>query len=71
MKLSKKKGLGKGLGALLSNSSLDDMIDEKDYIEEISINKIVANKDQPRRTFSEESLENLKISIEEHGIICQ
>ena len=69
MKLSKKKGLGKGLGALLSNSSLDDMIDEKDYIEEISINKIVANKDQPRRTFSEESLENLKISIEEHGII--
>lgn len=69
MNLAKKKGLGKGLGALLSNTSIDEMIDEKDYVEDIDIDRIKANIDQPRKSFSEEALESLKSSIEKHGII--
>lgn len=67
--MAKKKGLGKGLGALLSASSFEDVIDEKDYIEEIDIESIIPNKNQPRKNFSKESLEGLKESIENHGII--
>lgn len=67
--MTKKKGLGKGLGALLSNTTFEEIIDEKDYIEEIDIKKIIPNIEQPRKFFSEESLESLKESINNHGVI--
>lgn len=67
--MSKKKGLGRGLGALLSDSSIENIMDEKDYIEEIDLDKIRPNKDQPRKNFSQEGLESLSQSIEEHGIV--
>ena len=62
----KKKGLGKGLGALLSdeNSSIDS-----DSITEIKIVDIEPNSGQPRKTFDEEDLSELSASIKEHGVI--
>ncbi len=62
----KKKGLGKGLGALLSdeNSSIDS-----DSITEIKIVDIEPNSGQPRKTFDESELSELSASIKEHGVI--
>ncbi len=62
----KKKGLGKGLGALLTDekSSIDS-----DSIKEIKIMDIEPNKTQPRKAFDEEKLEELADSIRQNGII--
>lgn len=62
----KKKGLGKGLGALLTDekSSIDS-----DNIKEIKIIDIEPNKAQPRKSFDEEKLEELADSIKQNGII--
>lgn len=72
---SKKRGLGKGLSALLGdNSSIDTLISEKKdkegkKIEYISLIKIKAKKDQPRKEFEKEALKELSNSIKVHGVI--
>lgn len=63
--VSKKFGLGKGLGALLP----DEEIIEEGSISKIDINLIKANEDQPRKYFDEEKIVQLAQSIKEHGII--
>lgn len=63
--MSKKKGLGKGLGALLGTSEETDVANVID----IDINKIKANPYQPRSSFNDESLESLTESIRKHGVI--
>ncbi len=55
-------GLGRGLGALIPN--LDG-----DRPREIALRDIVANPDQPRHRFDEESLASLATSIAEHGVL--
>lgn len=75
----KKGGLGKGLGALFSESTQEiienqllnpDPDQEKENrIIYIDINKITPNRKQPRKTFDEESLEELSESIKIHGVI--
>jgi len=70
-----KRNLGKGLDALLGNTSADDIIASKptvksgDYVESIKIVDIEPNPEQPRRDFDEDSLEELAASIKEHGVI--
>jgi len=72
---TKKRGLGKGLSALLGdNPSIDTLISEKKdkkgkNIEYISLIKIKAKKDQPRKEFEKESLKELSKSIKVHGVI--
>lgn len=71
---SKKRGLGKGLSALLSDKpSIENLISEKEKqgekIEYISLEAIKAKEDQPRREFEEDSLRELANSIEVHGVI--
>lgn len=63
---TKKKGLGKGLGALLTdeNSSI-----ESDSITELKIVDIEPNREQPRKSFDEESLIELADSIKQNGVI--
>ena len=56
------KGLGKGIGALFPDI-------EEEKVEEISIHEIRPNPYQPRKIFREESIEELKQSIQEHGIL--
>ena len=64
--MARKKGLGKGLGALLPE--IEEKVKEED-VQEMSLNEIEPREDQPRKTFDPKSLENLKESIEEHGIL--
>lgn len=60
-----KKGLGKGLGALISDESLDN----DSSIVELRINDIEPNAEQPRKFFDDEKLIQLADSIKQHGII--
>ena len=63
----KKTGLGRGLDALIDTSHVDT--NGGSSISEIALSAIVANPDQPRRTFDEEALQELADSIREHGVI--
>ena len=58
-----KKGLGRGLSSLIGDS------DVKTNKNKISISSIVPNKNQPRKLFEKNSLEELTNSIKERGII--
>lgn len=61
----KMSGLGKGLGALMLENSTDEMLTEN----ELPINEIIPNRDQPRKTFDEVALEELAQSIKQHGVL--
>jgi len=69
----KKSGLGKGLGALIPNESMEafeSKINEHgELIHEIDINLIMPNKDQPRKVFDVEKISSLGESISEHGLL--
>ncbi len=58
-----KKGLGRGLSSLIGDSDLKKTSDK------ISISSIVPNKNQPRKLFEKDTLEELTNSIKERGII--
>jgi len=69
-------GLGKGLGALIpssaqSNDDFDNNSDEiaSDFSFQIDIDRINVNPLQPRKEFDIESLEELRDSILQHGVI--
>ncbi|UQZ84500.1 Chromosome-partitioning protein Spo0J [Paenibacillus konkukensis] len=59
------KRLGKGLDALLPALSIND----DDKVVEIPLSQLRANPYQPRRTFHDESINELAASIKEHGVI--
>jgi ParB family transcriptional regulator, chromosome partitioning protein len=60
-----KKGLGKGLGALISSGETGD----QPRHETIPVDSIVPNPLQPRRRFREEALEELAASLKQHGVV--
>lgn len=63
----KRNALGRGLDSLIS---MDDVPARgSSVINEIPLDKIAPNPDQPRRTFDESALEELANSIREIGII--
>ncbi len=66
----KKRGLGKGLEALLTEGerrTTRRLMD--DITEEIPIDQIAPNPHQPRRRFDEEALAELAASIRVHGVL--
>ena len=65
--MKKVTGLGRGLDALIDTSHVDT--NGGSSISEIELSAIVANPNQPRRTFDEEALQELSDSIREHGVI--
>jgi ParB family transcriptional regulator, chromosome partitioning protein len=80
--MSKKKALGRGLNALLSDNDTTDRLEAeiavasaantgapKSGINEISISEIETNPFQPRTYFDEDALLELAESIKVHGII--
>ena len=58
-----KKGLGRGLSSLLGDSS------KKIETNKVSINDLIRNKFQPRKSFNKENLDELANSIKEQGVI--
>lgn len=70
MAKTRKTGLGKGLGALLPNVTVEEK--STDAIApsmEISLSDIIKNPYQPRIDFDPDELEDLKNSILQHGVI--
>lgn len=74
-----KRGLGKGLDALLSTSSLarekqqkvahSQALSSEGQLAEVSISQLVVGKYQPRQDIQPEALEELSSSIRSQGII--
>ena len=62
--VNKRNSLGRGLGSLLNNNNQNNSL-----FEEININQIEINPDQPRKRFNDKSLKELSISIKNYGII--
>lgn len=74
--MSKKKALGRGLSALLSDSPEEERLEVEvtssapsGSINEISLAEIEVNPFQPRQHFDQEALKELAESIKVHGII--
>ncbi len=65
--MKKMTGLGRGLDALIDTTHVDT--NGGSSISEVELAKIIANPDQPRRTFDEEAMQELADSIREHGVI--
>ena len=70
----KKTGLGKGLDALFADNLLpkqEEKVEEDlfEKIHKIKIIEIEPNRDQPRRTFDEEALDELASSIKTYGVL--
>lgn len=61
----KKGGLGKGLEKLIPKSEIEDVSRET----LLRVAEIEPNRDQPRKTFDDESIDELTESIKEHGVI--
>jgi len=59
-----RKGLGKGLGALITSDETDDM-----GVKKLKINEIEPNSGQPRKHFNDEKLAQLAESIKQHGVV--
>lgn len=71
---TRKKGLGKGLSALIPDDPIEELLkiedeDKNERIANINISLIKPNENQPRKEFDEESLLELSQSIKTYGII--
>ena len=67
--MAKMTGLGKGLDALFGPAPAEEQIKENDALKNLKITEIEPNRDQPRKIFDQESLEELAESIKEYGLI--
>jgi ParB family chromosome partitioning protein len=63
-----KKGLGKGLDALLFDNATDDIVTEGP-IRTVSLQAVEPNKKQPRKYFDKEALQVLADSIAANGLL--
>ena len=67
--MAKKTGLGKGLDALFGPTPEDEQIKENDVLKNLKITDVEPNRNQPRKNFNQEALEELAESIKEYGLI--
>lgn len=69
--MTKNTGLGKGLNALLSTNNImeENSEVEGEKVQQLKIIEVEPNRNQPRRIFDEESLQELAASIKEYGVI--
>ena len=61
----KKRGLGKGLGAIFAENAADST----EGSVSVKISEIEPNRDQPRKEFDSEALSELADSISQHGVL--
>ena len=66
-----KKGLGRGLSALLGEAPrpAEEVTTRRDSVREVEIGRIRPNPSQPRQHFDEDSLAELADSILQHGVL--
>jgi ParB family transcriptional regulator, chromosome partitioning protein len=73
MASTKGRGLGRGLEALIVDTEISAIEPEngpsKDGVSYIDINEIKPNRNQPRKLFDADRLQELADSISEHGVI--
>ena len=62
----RKKGLGRGLDAILADSGYQN---DETGVKTIKIGEIEPNRNQPRKDFSHEELEELAESIKKYGVM--
>ena len=67
--MAKKTVLGKGLDALFGPAPEEEQIQENDTLKKLKITEVEPNRDQPRKNFDQEALEELAQSIGEYGLI--
>lgn len=70
--MTKKTGLGKGLDALFSTNLVindDEKIQDGEVIQKLKLINIEPNREQPRKIFDEDAIEELANSIKEYGVI--
>ena len=78
MAKAKMTGLGKGLDALFGGSPLDvqmegsvetEELEDSKNLKTLKITEVEPNREQPRKNFNQEALEELSESIKEYGVI--
>ncbi len=67
--MAKMSGLGKGLDALFGPAPEEEQMQENDILKNLKVTEVEPNRDQPRKNFDQESLEELAESIKEYGLI--
>lgn len=67
--MPKMTGLGKGLDALFGPAPEEEQMQENDTLKNLKVTEVEPNRDQPRKRFDQESLEELANSIKEYGLI--
>jgi ParB family chromosome partitioning protein len=64
-----KRGLGRGLDALLPSSGRGDQFETREGLQHVSVDQIDPNPRQPRDSFNDEELAELRASIAELGVL--
>lgn len=64
-----QRGLGKGLDSLIPTSSRNENKEVKQNETVVKIAKVEPNKDQPRKNFDEDALQELADSIKQFGLL--
>lgn len=64
-----KHGLGKGLSALLPDTTAAVPAEKDTGVAELPLDKIIFNPLQPRKKFAEDALKELAESIKAHGVV--
>ncbi len=67
--MAKMTGLGKGLDALFGPAPEEEQAKENDTLRNLKITEVEPNREQPRKNFDQEALEELSESIKEYGLI--
>ena len=67
--MAKMTGLGKGLDALFGPAPEEEQAKEDDVLKNLKITEVEPNREQPRKNFDQEALEELAESIKEYGLI--
>lgn len=67
--MAKMTGLGKGLDALFGPAPEEEQMQENDTLKNLKITEVEPNRNQPRKRFEQEALEELAESIKEYGLI--
>jgi ParB family chromosome partitioning protein len=64
-----KRGLGRGLGALLGDAPVPVSPDARETLREIPLDRITPNPFQPRKAFDPQAMDELRASIAEYGVL--